>query len=81
MSDFPNTAPAGTKCGPAAYFSGTAGVARLAADNPADGPVGDVTRAPGCRNNVRPSRTRNTGPRTRNLLAQLLKPRTLAPIL
>jgi len=44
-------ASAGTKRGPAEYFSGTARVTMLAADNPTDCTVGDVTFEPGCRNN------------------------------
>lgn len=53
MSTPTNTppAPAGTKRGPAEYFSGTAWVTMLAADNPTDCTVGDVTFEPGCRNN------------------------------
>ena len=53
MSDSPNTAanPAGTRRGPAEYFSGTAWVTMLAGENPTDCTVGDVTFEPGCRNN------------------------------
>ncbi|MGI4733706.1 MAG: (R)-mandelonitrile lyase [Janthinobacterium lividum] len=44
-------APAGTKRGPAEYFSGTAWVTMLAGENPTDCTVGDVTFEPGVRNN------------------------------
>ena len=45
------TTPVGTQRGPAEYFSGTAWVTMLAADNPTDCTVGDVTFEPGARNN------------------------------
>ena len=50
MSNSPNRTPAGTKRGPAEYFSGTAWVTMLVADNPTDCTVADVTFEPGCRN-------------------------------
>jgi quercetin dioxygenase-like cupin family protein len=52
MSDSTNSfpSPAGTKRGPAEYFSGTAWVTMLASENPTDCTVGDVTFEPGCRN-------------------------------
>ncbi len=53
MSNSTNTSPipAGTKRGPAEYFSGTAWVTMLAGPNPTDCTVGDVTFEPGVRNN------------------------------
>ena len=53
MSTSPDisSTPAGTMRGPAEYFSGTAWVTMLAADNPTDCTVADVTFEPGCRNN------------------------------
>ncbi|MCC3151611.1 cupin domain-containing protein [Hymenobacter sp. BT770] len=47
----PLQAPAGTKRGPADYFTGTAWVTMLAGENPTDCTVGDVTFEPGVRNN------------------------------
>ena len=44
-------APAGTKRAPSEYFTGTAWVTMLAADNPTNCTVADVTFEPGCRNN------------------------------
>ncbi|MBC6989941.1 hypothetical protein [Hymenobacter sp. BT491] len=43
--------PAGTKRGPAEYFTGTAWVTMLAGENPTDCTVGDVTFKPAARNN------------------------------
>jgi quercetin dioxygenase-like cupin family protein len=53
MSDSPNnaSAAAGTKRGPADYFTGTAWVTMVAGPNPTDCTIGDVTFEPGCRNN------------------------------
>jgi len=53
MRNSTNTSPASarTKRGPAEYFSGTSWVTMLAADNPTDCTVADVTFEPGCRNN------------------------------
>ncbi|RAK70413.1 (R)-mandelonitrile lyase [Hymenobacter edaphi] len=42
---------AGTKRGPAEYFTGTAWVTMLVGANPTDCTVGDVTFEPGARNN------------------------------
>jgi quercetin dioxygenase-like cupin family protein len=46
-----HSTPAGTKRGPAEYFTGTAWVTMLAGENPTDCTVGDVTFEPGARNN------------------------------
>lgn len=49
-STYFSPAAAGTKRGPADYFSGTAWVTMLAGENPTDCTIGDVTFEPGCRN-------------------------------